>query len=177
MTNTNTAAAGACLVWVLTDAIRGTISISGACSGLIVGLVASKLFFFCLGNTRTERVFRLSNSVSDLIISDRNSTEIIWTELVSRFSHTCCRFCPARLWPSHWLCRLNNCLLVVKVEIALLTRRRHAGHILVPRYWRYSSVLFAQVSSARSMSTHKAPTELFLVIPCNYGNRLPAFLS
>ncbi len=62
MTNTNTAAAGACLVWVLTDAVIGRISISGACSGVVVGLVASKLSFLCPGNTLSERVFRLSNS-------------------------------------------------------------------------------------------------------------------
>jgi ammonia channel protein AmtB len=57
MTNTNTAAAGACLVWVLIDAIQGKISVSGACSGIVVGLVASKLPVFCLENTVTERIF------------------------------------------------------------------------------------------------------------------------
>ncbi|CAF1448218.1 unnamed protein product, partial [Rotaria sordida] len=38
MTNTNIAAAGACLIWVLMDAIQGKVSITGACSGLVVGL-------------------------------------------------------------------------------------------------------------------------------------------
>ncbi|CAF1071011.1 unnamed protein product [Didymodactylos carnosus] len=39
MTNTNTAAASALLTWVLMDAIRGTISVSGGCSAVVVGLV------------------------------------------------------------------------------------------------------------------------------------------
>ncbi|CAM4839355.1 unnamed protein product, partial [Rotaria magnacalcarata] len=38
MTNTNTAAAAAGLVWILIDAAQGTVSISGACSGIVVGL-------------------------------------------------------------------------------------------------------------------------------------------
>ncbi|CAF3595717.1 unnamed protein product [Rotaria sp. Silwood1] len=38
--NTNTAAASALVTWVVIDAIRGHISISGACTGSIVGLVA-----------------------------------------------------------------------------------------------------------------------------------------
>lgn len=51
MTNTNTAAAGAFLTWVLTDAIRGTISIAGACSAIVVGLVAGKLLVFYVVDT------------------------------------------------------------------------------------------------------------------------------
>ncbi|CAF2697182.1 unnamed protein product [Rotaria sp. Silwood2] len=38
--NTNTAAASAMVTWVMIDAARGHISISGACTGSIVGLVA-----------------------------------------------------------------------------------------------------------------------------------------
>ncbi|CAF3750324.1 unnamed protein product [Rotaria sp. Silwood1] len=38
--NTNTAAASALVTWVVIDAIRGHISISGACTGSIVGLVS-----------------------------------------------------------------------------------------------------------------------------------------
>lgn len=48
--NTNIAAAGALLAWVVTDAIRGTISISGACSALLIGLVGSKLKLFSESN-------------------------------------------------------------------------------------------------------------------------------
>ncbi|CAF0812400.1 unnamed protein product [Didymodactylos carnosus] len=39
LTNTNTAAASALLTWVIIDAVRGTVTISGACSGIVVGLV------------------------------------------------------------------------------------------------------------------------------------------
>ena len=38
--NTNAAAAAGLLTWVIIDAIRGHVSISGACVGPIVGLVA-----------------------------------------------------------------------------------------------------------------------------------------
>jgi len=38
--NTHIAAATGLLVWVILDAIRGHISISGACTGPVVGLVA-----------------------------------------------------------------------------------------------------------------------------------------
>jgi Amt family ammonium transporter len=38
--NTHIAAATGLLVWVILDAIRGHISISGACVGPVVGLVA-----------------------------------------------------------------------------------------------------------------------------------------
>ena len=40
MLNTHVAAASGLLTWVVIDAIRGRISISGACTGPIVGLVA-----------------------------------------------------------------------------------------------------------------------------------------
>ncbi len=40
MVNTNTAAATGLVTWVVIDAIRGHVSISGACVGPIVGLVA-----------------------------------------------------------------------------------------------------------------------------------------
>lgn len=51
LVNTNISAAGALLAWVITDAIRGTISISGACSGLVVGLVGSEFLSFIRLNT------------------------------------------------------------------------------------------------------------------------------
>ena len=38
--NTHAAAAGGLVTWVVIDAIRGHISISGACVGPIIGLVA-----------------------------------------------------------------------------------------------------------------------------------------
>ena len=40
LVNTNTAAATGLVTWVVIDAIRGHVSISGACVGPIVGLVA-----------------------------------------------------------------------------------------------------------------------------------------
>ena len=40
MVNTNAAAAMGLVTWVVIDAIRGHVSISGACVGPIVGLVA-----------------------------------------------------------------------------------------------------------------------------------------
>ncbi len=40
MVNTNAAAAISLLTWVVIDAIRGHVSISGACVGPIIGLVA-----------------------------------------------------------------------------------------------------------------------------------------
>ena len=40
MINTHTAAATGLVTWVVIDAIRGHITISGACIGPIVGLVA-----------------------------------------------------------------------------------------------------------------------------------------
>jgi Amt family ammonium transporter len=40
LVNTNAAAAAGLVTWVVMDAIRGRISISGACVGPIVGLVA-----------------------------------------------------------------------------------------------------------------------------------------
>ncbi|CAF0982426.1 unnamed protein product [Didymodactylos carnosus] len=40
MMNSNAAAAAGLMTWVIIDAIRGSISISGACAGPIVGLVA-----------------------------------------------------------------------------------------------------------------------------------------
>ena len=40
LVNTNAAAATGLVVWVMIDAVRGHISISGACVGPIVGLVA-----------------------------------------------------------------------------------------------------------------------------------------
>ncbi|CAF0734245.1 unnamed protein product [Didymodactylos carnosus] len=39
MVNTNTAAASSLMTWVIIDAVRGTVSISGACSAIVVGLV------------------------------------------------------------------------------------------------------------------------------------------
>ena len=38
--NTNGAAASAMMTWVFIDAIRGRVSVAGACSGIVVGLVA-----------------------------------------------------------------------------------------------------------------------------------------
>jgi len=40
LVNTNAAAAAGLVTWVVIDAIRGHVSISGACVGPIVGLVA-----------------------------------------------------------------------------------------------------------------------------------------
>ena len=40
LVNTHTAAAAGLLTWVVIDSIRGHVSISGACAGPIVGLVA-----------------------------------------------------------------------------------------------------------------------------------------
>ena len=40
MINTNAAAASAMVTWVVLDAIRGHVTISGACLGPVVGLVA-----------------------------------------------------------------------------------------------------------------------------------------
>ena len=40
MANTNAAAASGLVTWVVIDAIRGQVTISGACCGPIVGLVA-----------------------------------------------------------------------------------------------------------------------------------------
>ena len=38
--NTNGSAASAMMTWVLIDALRGRVSVAGACSGIVVGLVA-----------------------------------------------------------------------------------------------------------------------------------------
>ncbi len=40
MINTHIAAAAGLITWVVLDAIRGRVSISGACAGPVVGLVA-----------------------------------------------------------------------------------------------------------------------------------------
>jgi Amt family ammonium transporter len=40
LVNTNAAAAAGLLTWVVLDAIRGHVSVSGACVGPIIGLVA-----------------------------------------------------------------------------------------------------------------------------------------
>ncbi|CAF4859973.1 unnamed protein product, partial [Rotaria socialis] len=40
LVNTNVAAASALVTWVVIDAARGHIAVSGACTGSIVGLVA-----------------------------------------------------------------------------------------------------------------------------------------
>ncbi len=40
MVNTNAAAAAGLVTWVVLDAIRGHVSVSGACVGPIIGLVA-----------------------------------------------------------------------------------------------------------------------------------------
>jgi hypothetical protein len=40
LVNTNGAAASAMMTWVFIDALRGRVSVAGACSGIVVGLVA-----------------------------------------------------------------------------------------------------------------------------------------